>query len=82
MLGIRTWGAVWKVQMNPLRYGGTPTVGNENEKKEIWNGLLVKGSKGAVVVAEWSLPTQEVFGSNPCIGKLNILLSTVLKRPK
>ena len=58
------------------------TVGNENEKKEIWNGLLVKGSKGAVVVAEWSLPTQEVFGSNPCIGKLNILLSTVLKRPK
>ena len=49
--------------------------------KYVWPNFS-KGGVVAAQLAERLLPTPEVSGSNPVIGKIEHLLSTVLKRRK
>ena len=77
-LGLEPGPAGWRVQMNPLSYGGTPklvALVKFNLKRLRPIRMSNKGwtESGAVVVAqlvERSLSIPEVRGSNPVIGKI------------
>ena len=63
MVGIQTRASGWKVQTNPLSYGGAPKNGKCLKTVFSWAVVVAQ-------LAEWSLPITEDPGSNPVIGNL------------